>query len=442
MIQDWFSDAKLGIFIHWGVYAVGRRGKESWPLFRAQVGFNDYLKEMEGFDASSYDPEAWADLVEKSGAQYSVLTTKHHDGVALWPTQQDAPSIPNDRGLPDLIAPYLKALEKRGIKKGLYFSHTDWHHPDHMMVITGKSKEEVIESQKVPTDYGAIRDQDHRERDLSDSKEHQVAWQNFLNFHRAQLKEILTNYGPIDLIWFDVMMGRKGFDYRTAELREFIHSIHDKTVINSRLGEHGDYETPEQFIPVHPPEGPWELCMTTNNTWSFTGREEKYKTPSEIITMFCECLGMGGNLLLNIGPDEHGTVPDQQVHLLETLGEWVRKHAEAVYGTVRGLPHGYTYNFTSLNKDRDVLYLYLSHVPKEETAIKGIHNEVTSVEVLGHGAACSHKRIGGARWLGVPGTLWIGIPEDALDEHVTVLKINLDGPLNLYGGEGVEIDVN
>lgn len=442
MIQDWFTDAKLGIFIHWGVYAVGRRGKESWPLFRAEVGFNEYLEEMKGFDASDYDAEAWADLVERSGAQYSVLTTKHHDGVALWPTQQDAPSIPNQTGLPDLIAPYMKALEKRGIKKGLYFSHTDWHNLDHMMVITGKSKEELAALQDERVVYQELRDKDQAERDLSANAEYQEAWKRFLDFHRAQLGEILTNYGPIDLIWFDVMMGRKGFDYKTAELREFIHGICDKTVINSRLGEHGDYETPEQFIPVFPPKGPWELCITTNNTWSYTGREENYKTPSEVITMFCECLGMGGNMLLNIGPDEHGVVPAQQVELLETLGAWVKKHTEAVYGTVRGLPHGYTYNFTSLNKERDTLYLYLSHVPKESTSIKGIHNQVKSVHILGTNTECGHKRVGGARWLGVPGTLWIEVPKQALDVHVTVLKIVLDGALNLYGGEGVEIDLN
>lgn len=442
MMQEWFKDAKLGIFIHWGVYAVGRRGKESWPLFRADVGFNEYLKEMEGFDASDYDPEGWADLVKRSGAQYSVLTTKHHDGVALWPTKEDAPSIPNQTGLPDLIEPYMKALEKRGIKKGLYFSHTDWHDLDHMMVITGKSKEELAKLHDERVAYGELRNQDAAENDHSDDPEYQAAWQRFLDFHRAQLGEILTNYGAIDLLWFDVMMKRKGFEYKTGEIRDFIHGINENTVINSRLGEHGDYETPEQFIPVFPPEGPWELCITTNNTWSFTGREEQYKTPSEVITMFCECLGMGGNMLLNIGPDEHGVVPEQQVTLLETLGGWVKKHAEAVYGTVRGLPHGYTYNFTSQNKERDILYVYLSHVPKESTSIKGIHNEVKHVSILGTDTTCDHKRIGGAPWLGVPGTLWVDVPESALDEYVTVLKIELDGPLKLYGGKGVEIDLN
>jgi alpha-L-fucosidase len=442
MIQEWFTDAKLGIFIHWGVYAVGRRSRESWPLFHAQVGYKQYLSEMSGFDASEYDPDAWADLIEKSGAKYAVLTTKHHDGVALWPTKQDGPSIPNQTGLPDLVAPYVTAIRKKGIKAGLYFSHTDWHHLDHMQVLTGKSKDELIAMREVASNYGEARDEMAKHPERAEDPELQAAWKRFLDFHRAQLKEILTSYGDIDLIWFDVMMKQPGFEYHTRELREFIHSICDKTVINSRLAEHGDYETPEQFIPVFPPKGPWELCMTTNNTWSYTGREEKYKSPYEVISMFSECLGMGGNLLLNIGPDEHGVVPPQQVELLETLGAWVKKHEEAVHGTERGLPHGYAYHFSSLSKDRETLYLYLSHLPKEATPVKGIHNELKKVTVLGTGAECPTKRVGGAPWLGVPGTLWIDVPGESTDEYVTVLKIELDGPLNLYGGKGVEIDAN
>lgn len=442
MIQDWFTDAKLGIFIHWGVYAVGRRGSESWPLFRAGVGYDQYLSEMNGFTASAYDPDAWAALIARSGAKYAVLTTKHHDGVALWPTKQDAPSLPNQLGLPDLVAPFVEAVRKRNIHPGLYFSHTDWHHPGHMRVLTGKTEAELMALQAAETNYGELRDEMAKHPERAEDPELQACWQRFLDFHRAQLGEILTNYGPIDLIWFDVMMKQPGFDYKTAEIRDFIHGIHPNTVINSRLAEHGDYETPEQFIPVHPPKGPWELCMTTNNTWSHTGREENYKTPFEILLMFCECLGMGGNLLLNIGPDEQGVVPPQQVKLLETLGDWVHKHAEAVYGTVRGLPHGYAYGFSSLNKTRDTLYLYLPQFPAGGTPVKGIHNDIKRVTVLGRDAECATKRVGGARWLGVPGTLWINAPAGTGDEHITVLKIELDGPLNLYGGEGVEIDLN
>ena len=442
MMQEWFTDAKLGIFIHWGIYAVDRRGGESWPIFKGDVGYDAYLSQMDGFDASAYDPEGWAALIERSGAKYAVLTTKHHDGVALWPTREDGPSIPNETGLPDLVAPFVDAVRQRNLRAGLYFSHTDWHDLDHMMVITGKTKEELTALRAVEANYAAFREEMAKQPGRAEDPELQAAWRRFLDFHRAQLQEILTNYGSIDLIWFDVMMNQPGFEYPTAELRDFIHGISDQTVINSRLAEHGDYETPEQFIPVHPPAGPWELCMTTNKSWSYVDREDDYKSPEEIILMFCECLGMGGNLLLNIGPDEHGVVPPRQVAILETLGDWVRKHAEAVYGTVRGLPHGYAYHFSSLSKDRTTLYLYLAHLPKTATPVKGIRNDIRKVTILGTDTACGVKRMGGAPWLGVPGTLWIDVPDLARDPCVTVLKVELEGPLNLYGGKGIEIDLN
>jgi len=442
MMQDWFNDAKLGIFIHWGIYAVHRRGGESWPIVRGDVSYDDYMSQMDGFTASHYDPDGWANLFIKSGAKYAVLTTKHHDGVALWPTRQDGPSIPNQTDIPDLVAGYVDAMRRKGLKVGLYFSHTDWSNLDHMSVITGKSPDELLELRKECVKFVGLWTKHQKDVDLSDSPKHQAAWQRFLDFHRSQLTEILSNYGPIDLIWFDVLLQRAGFDYKTAELCNHIHSISRTTVINSRLDEHGDYETPEQFIPVHPPAGPWELCMTTNNTWSYTGREEKYKTPYEIIVMFCECLGMGGNMLLNVGPDESGDIPAQQVEILETLGAWVSKHEEAVHGTVRGLPHGYAYHSTSLNKVRNTIYLYLAHTPKEATPIKGIKNEIKAITVLGTNTECSYKRIGGAAWIGVPGTLWVDVPKEILDTNVTVLKVELDGPLDLYGGEGVEIEVN
>ena len=147
---------------------------------------------------------------------------------------------------------------------------------------------------------------------------------------------------------------------------------------------------------------------------------------------------MGGNMLLNVGPDESGIIPARQVEILDTLGEWVRKHEEAVYGTIRGLPHGYTYNSTSYNRDKDIIYLYLSHVPKEGTYVKGIRNKVKNITILGDGTECPSRCIGGAPWIDVPGTLGIDIPKDHLDPYVTVVKIELDGPLELFEGKSVE----
>lgn len=440
MMQPWFPEAKLGIFIHWGVYAVQKRGGESWPLVREKVSYDDYMSQLDDFTAEDCDPEAWADLIRRSGARYAVLTTKHHDGVALWPTREDGPSIPNDGRTGDLVGPFVEALRKRDLRTGLYFSHTDWSNLDHFETITGIPRDELLRMRSEPQAYPTMWKAPAG--DYMDDPEHQAAWERFLAFHRGQIKELLTDYAPVDLLWFDVMLGSRHFDYRSRELRDVIHGLSPHTIVNSRLEEYGDYETPEQFIPVYPPDGPWEFCVTTNNSWSYTGREEQYKTPFEIVSMFCECLGMGGNMLLNIGPDEKGRIPGIQVKLLERLGDWIAKHGEAVYPTRSGLPHGYAYGPTSLNAAGDVLYLYLSHLPRENTFIKGIHNGVKRVSIVGPGTGCAHKRIGGAPWLNVPGVLAIDIPKDAVDELATVVKIELDGPLDLYHGKGVEIDAN
>ena len=442
MMQPWFEKAKLGIFIHWGIYAVDGRGGESWPITRGEVSYNDYMKQMDHFGAKAYDPEAWADLIVRSGAKYAVLTTKHHDGVTLWPTAEPGPCISRDTDAGDLVAPYIKAIRDRGIHTGLYFSHTDWSHQEHFEVITGKTGEEltVLRDQITAFRYDWAdsfkEDYDRNDPIVKDK------WQVFLDFEKRQIKELLTNYGTIDLLWFDVMLHRPGYDYKCRLLRDYIYDLSPKTVINSRLESYGDYETPEQFIPVYPPEGPWEACLTTNDTWSYTGNEKAYKSAFEIITMFCECLSMGGNMLLNIGPDSQGNIPEAQVTLLETLGQWIDRNEESVYTSRRGLPMGYAYGMTSLSESEDVIYVYLSHLPKGTTSVKGIRNEIKAVTVLASGESCGFKRIGGAPWLNVPGNLWIELPKEGLDPYVTVLKIELEGALDLHEGLGIEIDVN
>ena len=440
MIQPWFDQSKFGIFVHWGSYAVGKRGGESWPIANGDVSYNDYIGEVEGFSAAEYNPSEWADLFKRAGARYAVLTTKHHDGIALWPTQEDGPNLPDSVGCGDLIDPWMSAMREAGLKAGLYFSHTDWSQLDHVAAVSGKSVEEIKAMRAEKTNWRSVMGKGRLEMPAAPEQ-----WESFLRFHRAQIKELVTKYKPVDLIWFDVHWGSERFDYRFKELRDFIHELSPDTIINSRMEGYGDYETPEQFIPVYPPEGPWELCMTTNNTWSYTGREDHYKSPFELITMFCECLGMGGNLLLNVGPDERGVIPGHQVALLEAMGEWITRNKEAVYGTQRGLPAGYSYNFTSLNASRDVLYVYLTHLPANKdggTAIKGIRNGIKQISLLGTGEPCQHKRIGGARWLNIPGTLWIDLPRKNLDPNVSVLKIELDSPIDIYDGKGVEIDQN
>jgi alpha-L-fucosidase len=427
MMQPWFPDAKLGIFIHWGVYAVNGI-PESWSFFNEQIAYPDYMKQLDGFTATNYDPDAWADLFARAGARYAVLTTKHHDGVALWDTAlSDLSVVKKTPAGRDLIAPYCDALRAKGLKVGLYFSHLDWSHPDYSPAgpgVTKTSGENGGIWGRVWTDGAA-----------------NPTWRRFLAFQRGQLRELSERFRP-DLLWFDGDWTPSREWWGWAETRRLLDEWAPQAVVNSRLGDQGDYATPEQGVPIAPPAGPWEFCVTMNDSWGYQGRDTNYKSVRQIVRMLAECVGMGGNLLLDIGPMADGTIPAEQVERLEGLGAWTHKHAEAVYPTTAGLPAGHLYGASTLSKDRTTLYAFLFDRPWDEFAVKGIRNPVKRVSVVGTGEELPFRKIGGASWAGIPGVLWGTVPESALDPNATVLKIELDGPLDLYTGSGHAIEAN
>ena len=181
--------------------------------------------------------------------------------------------------------------------------------------------------------------------------------------------------------------------------------------------------------------------MTINDSWGYQKKDTNFKSVRQCVRMLAECAGMGGNLLLDAGPKSDGTITPEQTDVLKWLGRWARKHAEALQGTIAGLPHGFFYGASTLNKTKDVLYLMTFDRPNGPVAVKGIRNGITRVSVLG-GSEVSHKKIGGAPWAGLPGILWIDVPEAALDPDATVLKVELAGPLDLYTGSGDVVTMN
>lgn len=421
MMQPWFAEAKLGIFLHWGIYSVNGI-PESWSFFNEQISYEDYLKQCDGFTAGKYDPQAWADLFARAGARYAVLTTKHHDGVALWDTQlSDLNVVKRTPAGRDLIRPYADALRAKGLRVGFYFSHLDWSHPDYSPAAPGCTK----------ASYQGWPDGPHNPR-----------WQQFLQFQRGQLQELCTNYGDVDLLWFDGdwTPGHDAWDF--AGLRDLLHGLQPNTILNSRMGGHGDYQTPEQGVPIQRPEGVWEFCVTVNDSWGYQVGDHNHKSVRQIVRMFCEVIGMGGNLLLDVGPKEDGTILPKQIERLEGLGAWIKKHEEAVYPTGAGLPPGHVYGASTLSHDRQTLYVMFFDRIVDQFAVKGIRNNVRRVTALGTGDELTHEKIGGAPWMNIPGVLWINVPERAHDENATVLKIELDGPLDLYTGAGHAIESN
>jgi alpha-L-fucosidase len=402
--MQWFADAKLGIFIHWGIYAVNGID-ESWSFYNGYISYADYMKQLKGFTAARYDPNSWAQLIQESGARYAVLTAKHHDGVALWNTRlSDLNVVKKTPAAKDLIEPYCQALRKAGLKVGLYFSNLDWSHADYPF-FTSKEKRYA---------------------------EDPVRWSRFLAFQRGQLEELATAYKP-DLIWFDGDWDFPAEKWQSQELREKIFQWLPAVILNSRLNGYGDYATPEQGVPITPPKSKyWELCMTMNDSWGFQGNDRNYKTANQLIRIFVDCLSMGGNLLLDIGPRADGTIPEEQVRILKELGRWTQKHKEAIYETVSGIPLQYFRGPTTLSRDRQTLYLFLDSRPSGPILIKGLKNKVNRIRVVGDGTKLSYKLLGKQYWSETPGLLYIDVPPENLDDQVTVIAVLLDGPVDLY----------
>ncbi len=402
--MQWFNEAKLGIFIHWGIYSV-RGIDESWSFYNRYLPYDEYMKQLNGFNASKYDPAAWAKLIKESGAKYAVLTTKHHDGVALWDTKESELNVVKKTpAARDLVKPFAEALKKEGVKTGLYFSMLDWSHPDYPKFLNNQDR-------------------------YSDDS---VRWNRFLKFRENQVHE-LAAFKP-DLLWFDGDWDYSAEKWKSKELRENINIWMPGVIVNSRINGYGDYATPENGVPIYKPaENNWELCMTINDSWGYQPTDKEYKSPNQVIRILADCIGMGGNLLLDIGPKPDGTIPDKQVKVLKELGRWTKKHKEAIYGTTAGIPKEYYYGASALSKNRDIIYLFVDGKPNGPLLLKGIKNQVNRIWVVGNGAKLNWQVLMKAYWSEVPGQIYIDVPDSVLDEQVTVIAVLLKGPVDLFG---------
>lgn len=414
--MEWFADSKLGIFIHWGIYAVNGVS-ESWSFFNNYLPYDEYMKQCDGFTASRYNPKEWVDLIKESGAQYTVLTTKHHDGVALWDTKAgNLSTVKSTPAKRDLLAPFVKEVRKQGLKLGFYYSLLDWSHADY----PNKTRTEVrYKPQEDPT-----------------------RWSRFVTFNFAQLSELNKTWHP-DLYWFDGDWEQSAEAWNSKGIIDLLREDNPKVIVNSRIQGYGDYATPEQGVPVvRPKDKYWELCMTMNDSWGYQHTDTNYKSPFILLRTFVDCLSMGGNLLLDIGPKEDGTIPHEQIEILKEFGRWTKKHKEAIYETKAGIPTEHFQGYSTLNRTGDILYLYLPHKPNGPIEVKGLMNKVNRVWVVGNGAMLTYKVYNKNYWNEVPGNLYIDVPEQVQDAQITVIAVLLNEPVKLYRGEGQVISSN
>lgn len=397
--MDWFADAKLGIFIHWGIYSVNGIS-ESWSFFNNYLNHDAYMKQLKRFTASKYDPQQWVKLIKESGAKYAVITTKHHDGVALWDTRASnaITTLKHSAAKRDLINPFVTALKSSGLKTGLYYSLPDWSYPDYDVFT--------------------------RDRKRFNLKDEPQRWNSFLNYYQTQLRELYVKFKP-DLLWFDGDWEHSSAEWQSDKVRQQLLGENPNLIINSRLDTHGDYETPEQGVPVVKPAATyWELCYTMNDSWGYQPYDKKYKSPNMIIRTLVECISMGGNLLLDIGPKADGTIAPEQQSILKGLGRWTNKHAEAIYGTKAGIEKGHFNGKTSLSKDEKTLYLYLDYKDKNGVLLTGITSKIMQLSVIGYAGKIDYQILGKDSYL-------IQVPELAADKDVSVIKVLFEEPIKL-----------
>lgn len=409
-MANWFDTARFGMFVHWG-HSSQQAIELSWPLVGGvaalpactDVPVDAYHASAATFDPQAWDPVALAKRAKRLGMQYAVLTTKHHDGYAMFDTAVSDYSVMHSPYGRDITRSFVEAMRSEGLRVGVYFSLIDWAHEDYPR---------FVEADK-PYRFGQWR------QPTPDG------WARFTDFMFAQIRELLTNYGRIDVIWFDGGWERSTVQWRSQELEAMIRELQPEIMINDRLPGCGDYTTPEQFVPAQPPAGPWETCLTINESWGYNPRDTAYKSSRRLIHTLCEVAGKGGNFLLNVGPMGDGSLPPELDERLTDIETWMSRNRESIIGTAPGLEPWQFYG-TSTRRDNTV-YLHLLMRPYDDVTVRGVRiRRVRSVRALSTGADLPFStRCGIIDQLrsDPEGELTITVPNGVIDPFATVLAV-------------------
>jgi alpha-L-fucosidase len=391
---QWFPGAGLGLFIHWGPYSVA--GIEaSWPLMphsSQHMSEGEYRALATRFRPERYDPEEWARLAKEAGCRYAVLTTKHHDGYCLFDTAAKDYSAPNTAAGRDLVGPYVEAFRAAGIKVGLYFSLIDWDDPDFATIPI----RDYIASPR-PFEYDPVR------------------WDRFMARAYEQVRELLTNYGRIDLVWFDVA-GFGADRWHSHELKTMMLNLQPHLVVNDRLPEAGDYATPEQYVPFEATGEWWETCMTMNDQWGYHPDPAAYKSSRRLVRTISEVVGKGGNLLLNVGPQPDGRFPPEAVERLRAIGDWMDHSGDSIHEAAAGPHPGHFYG--PMTRKSGTLYLHVLDLPSEGIEVRGLETPVMNARLLDTGEPLNVSQAG-AR-------VHIDLTAEQCDPYDTVVALELE----------------
>jgi len=395
----WWREARFGMFIHWGVYSVPAgtwQGKEipgigEWIMNTAKIPVADYRNFAKQFNPVKYDPDAWVRLAKEAGMKYIVITSKHHDGFALFDSKvTDWDAVDATPYGKDLLKPLAEACRKHGIRLGFYYSQAqDWNNPG------GAA-------------YGG-----HWDKAQDGSMDDYVR-----KIAAPQVKEILSNYGDIAVLWWDtpVDMTRE-----QVQLLASLTKLQPRIITNNRLGNGipGDTETPEQFIPATGfPGRDWETCMTMNDTWGYKSYDNNWKSTETLVRNLIDIASKGGNYLLNVGPTSEGLIPQPSVERLTEVGKWMKINGDAIYGTTPG-PFKRLAFGRSTRKDGK-LYLHVFAWPRDGKLNVPLTNNATKAYLL----ADPQKAL---MCISTEDSLEIQVPVDAPDKIASVVVLEIEG---------------
>lgn len=376
----WYRNAKFGMFIHWGPYSLASV-EASWPIMRPSAKFpiteEEYRALPARFNPVHFDPYAWVALAKAAGQRYMVFTTKHHDGFCMFDSSYTDYKITKTPYGKDIVGQLAEACHREQMPIGFYYSPPDMNNPNFRDTSLPASKNWNGE----PT---------------------RAQWPVYLDYMELQLRELLTHYGDVALIWFDGLYHQEKYD--GVRMARAIHDVQPRTLINNRIGIPGDFETPEQFLPKtipvkghhldfnhheggsKPGEVPapddfrlWETCMTINNTWAYNKNDRDFKSAKDLIQTLISVAAKGGNFLLNVGPEPDGTIQPEFQERLRTVGKWLSVNGDAIYGTTYGPLQSLSFGRTTA-KGRNV-YLHVFDW-QDQLTLPGLSGKVESVTAL------------------------------------------------------------
>lgn len=402
----WWREARFGMFIHWGIYAVpadcttleGKKGIAEWYMSNKQMQVKEYEKFAAQFNPVKFDADQWVRTAKEAGMKYIVITSKHHDGFCLFNSQLTdyciTKATPFKR---DPLKELAQACKRHRVKLGFYYSIMDWHHPDYL-------PRRPWEQQTRPAGKADLN--------------------RYIDYMKGQLRELLTNYGPLGVLWFDGGWEHDAKTLRAEEVIALVRSLQPNIIINDRLNLPEDFSTPEQTIPEDALPGGrlWETCMTINDTWGYAKNDTNWKSAEDLLRKLIDIAHKGGNFLLNVGPTAEGTFPPEIVERLKQMGKWLKVNGASIYGTTKNpLPHLPFEGRCTAKGNR--LYLHLFRLPEEGIALPGLQTKVVNARALNTGERLTFEQAGS----GAQARLAIAKPSKP-DPIATVIELRLAGP--------------